>query len=76
MKRTDFLKLGLGVALTPLVKVLPADAQPLDVVADEPLPANPVNMVYATACSAIAINPFIVPVEWKTKAELASIYKV
>ncbi len=53
MKRTDFLKLGLGVALTPLVKVLPADAQPLDVIADEPLPAKPVMLDALSACTGI-----------------------
>ncbi len=55
MRRTDFLKLGLGVALTPLIKVLPADAQPLDVIADEPLPEKPyvVTITAMSACSGI-----------------------
>ncbi len=58
MKRTDFLKLGLGVALTPLVKVLPADAQPLDVVANDgitdvsPSGTPPIYTIFASAASA------------------------
>lgn len=59
MRRTDFLKLGLGVALTPLIKVLPADAQPLDVIADEPLPAKPVTLLCASASSSVWNEEFL-----------------